>query len=134
MRGFLVPSWYNKITLLTRMNSDHENKYNFISQNLKLKKIMCLFLSDVIWVRYELFDILRLVRGFPGIILKSQNDERAYISHQWCRYDKKNKGTLFSLTLKVQEGIVHWVSWSEFILVSFTNFVISRRYLKTPHK
>ena len=48
--------------------------------------------------------------------------------------DPKNKGTLFSSTLKVEEGKVHSFSWSEFILVSYGNFVVSRRYWKTPKK
>ena len=37
----------------------------------------------------------------------------------------KNKGTLFSSTLKVEKGKVHVFSWSEFILGSYSNFVIS---------
>ena len=39
--------------------------------------------------------------------------------------DKKNKGTLFSSTLKVEETKVHLFSWSEVILVSYGPFVIS---------
>ena len=48
--------------------------------------------------------------------------------------DPKNKGTLFSSTLKVEEGKVHLFSWSEFILVSYGNFVVSWGFRETPHK
>ena len=47
--------------------------------------------------------------------------------------DPKNKGTLFSSTFKVEEGKVHSFLWSEFIQVSYVNFVVSWRYQKTPH-
>ena len=47
--------------------------------------------------------------------------------------DPKNKGTLFSSTLKVLETKVFLLSWSEFILRSYGNFVISW-YHKTPNK
>ena len=39
--------------------------------------------------------------------------------------DKKNKGTSFSSTLKVEEGKVHSFSWSVLIRVSYGYFVVS---------
>ena len=38
--------------------------------------------------------------------------------------DKKNKGTLFSSTLKIGEKKVHLFSWLEVILVSYDNYVV----------
>ena len=48
--------------------------------------------------------------------------------------EQKNKGTLYSSTLKVGEIKVHLFSWLELILVSYGNFVIAWRNWKTPHK
>ena len=48
--------------------------------------------------------------------------------------DPKNKGTLFSSTLKVEEVKVHSFSWSEIILVSYGNFDASWTYQKTPNQ
>ena len=48
--------------------------------------------------------------------------------------DPKNKGPLFSSTLKVEDEKVHSFSWLELKLVSYVSFVVSLRYRKTPQK
>ena len=48
--------------------------------------------------------------------------------------DPKNKGTLFSSTLKVGETKVQLISWSEVSLVYYNNFVVSLGKQRDPQK
>ena len=65
----------------------------------------------------------------PSQVTKGQE---AHISLKWCLI-QKNKGTLFTSTLKVGAIKVHLFSWSKLILVSYIHFLFSWRYCKTPH-
>ena len=69
----------------------------------------------------------------PKTRLTSHTMSKSSYLHQMTS-DPKNKGILFSSTLKVGEIKVDLFSWSEFILVSYDDFVVSERYQKTPHK
>ena len=70
----------SKSSYLPRMMSDLKSKGTLFSSTLKVEenKVSLYFWSDVIWERYDLIVLFRLVRGFPG---SSWND-KINITHQ----------------------------------------------------
>ena len=114
------------------MNSDQENECTFSSWTFKVEdsKVSIFFGSDVNWWRYEPFFIFWLVRGFRVSSWNQKITKSLYLPQMMS--DPKNKGTLFSLILKVEEGKVHLFSWSEFILVRYGNFFYFMRILENP--
>ena len=97
----------------------------FLLQLLMLKKIKCLYFF---YQTYFEGDISSLsfcdFMKIPKTPLTSYEMSKSSYLPQMTS-NPKNKGTLFSLTLKVEEGKVHLFSLSELILVSYGNFVIS---------
>ena len=113
------------------MESDPKNKGTLFSSTLKVGEIKVdLFpWSEFILVSSGDF----VVSGrYQKITHKLKTTKSSYLPQMTS--DLKNKVTLFSSTLKVEKGKMHSFSWSEFILVSFGNFVDSWRYWKTPQK
>ena len=92
-----------------------------------MKKIKCLYFfdqtsfeGDIIFLSF--CDFMKI----PETPLTSHKMSKSSYLPQMMS-NPKNKGTLFSLTLKVEEGKVLSFSWSEFILVSngYCYFVVS---------
>ena len=67
----------SKCSYLPQMMYGPKNKVTLFSSTLKVEEtnVPLFFGYDIIWGRYELFDILWLVRGFSIIFKKSWNDK-----------------------------------------------------------
>ena len=93
-------------------------------QLLKLKKI-CLYFLDQTSFEGDMSFLTFCDRWFDNghmdiyfVITKS-----IYLSNMMS--EQKNMGTLFSSILKVKEIKVYLFPWSEFLVVSYCNFVVS---------
>ena len=82
--------WYlhdmTKLPLLTRINSDPENKSTFIFQNFKVEEnnMSLFFGSDVIWVRIWAFWHIVTCKGVSRYLHKTTRRQKAHISIKWC--------------------------------------------------
>ena len=129
-------------TFMKRQNYNNSARWTLIMkistllflQLLKLKKIKCPYFFDQTSYKWDI-SFLWFKNLCPYVQYQITNHKMStslYLSQM--RSDLKNKVTLFTSTLKVEEVKVHLFSWLEFILVSYVNIVISWRYRKTPHK
>ena len=121
---FIILNWHpiKKITPLS------------FPQLSKLKKMKCLDFLDQTSFEGDMSFLTFCDRWFDNghMDIYFEITKILYLSNMMT--ERKNKVTLFSSTLKVKEIKVYLFSWSEFIVVSYCNFVISWTYWKTPHK
>ena len=97
----------------------------YLLQLWKLKREKCTHFHDRSWSWGVM--VILLFHEDTGKPLRSHKmTNSSYLPQMML--NPKNKGTLFSSTLKVEEKKVHLFSWSEVNLVSYDHFVVSWRH------
>ena len=106
----------------------------FLLQLLKFKKIKCLYFFYQTYFEGDISSLLfcDFMKILETPLTSHEMSKSSYLPQMTPGL--KNKVTLLSSTLKVEEGKVHSFSWSELNLVSYGHFVISWRYRKPPQK
>ena len=114
-----------KSLYLPQMMSDPKNKCTLFPQTFKVEEKKCPYFfiqtSDSWDMSFLWFQIVCSYVHYQ--FTNHKMSKRLYLPQMTS--DPKNKGTLLSSTLKVGEIKVHLFSWSEIILASYDDFVIS---------
>ena len=111
-----------KSQYLSFMTYNPKNRRIYFLQHWKLEEQKCTYFHDQRsswWVMV----ILCFHEDIKHLIICPKITKKSYLS--LMTYNPKNRGTLFSSTLKVGQTKVHLFSWSEVILVSDGQFVFS---------